>query len=894
MTVRQWLSRWRGRGMSSDVCEEIRAHVDERMDDLMEAGMPEMEARRRARIELGNATRAVEDSRQVWRSRMWEDFRRDLLWARRGLRARRGRALLSMTLLALALAANVVTFAVTDSLALDRMPYPNAARIVTIQHVKKWGPDSFLAPQELDQWRRRSDLFAAVHGFFTGTTFLLGRETAEQLDMASVTPGLIEALGVKPRWGRPLMPEDSRRADEQTVLISERLARRYFGSPSESVGGILQTAARPLRIVGVMPGSFAFPNGRFEIWRALDPRGELARGYAGTSSVALLRMGVSVSAASRAVRSRGPALGSAGGDATPQEMQISALDGAVGPEQSTRMLMALSGAALMLLLTACVNVFGLELAGILARTRTLAIQSALGATRQTLVRVIVLEGVCLIALSALAAWGVTVAALSAIGTALPKWLQSSSANRIDLDLRAVGYMLLVTGAAWVLSTLPAALYASRLDLAGPLKLDDRTTAASHVGQSIRRVVTVAQVALATLLVIIGGLYARTYVRLLAVEKGFDSSNLASVSMALPGSFYPADDGVRELSARLTDRLRRLPDVVAATVGPPPPSSGNSPNAGVTIAVDGGPPDRSPIGFSATAVGPEYFAVLGVPLRSGRWLVPGEPPASVLVSESFARRYWTDGDAAGHTFAPFRGAQPWSTPHVFRVVGVFGDYRTGDRAVPTPADAAFHVFTARQPPPPPVPRSGPANRNGIDGGGFYRFIDIVVRLRSRAAAPAVLAAARSVDPRLEMTLEFVDDRYADRHAETLLATRVVGAFGFGAFAIAMAGVYGVMSLLVLGRRREIGIRMALGADRRRIGRLVLGTSFRLVALGLLAGLGLAWMASRLIASQLFDTSPTDPATYGVVALVILVTAVLATWQPARRAARVDPVQTLKSE
>lgn len=887
------MSRWdrllRSRRVTGEVRDEIRAHLDERVDDLVDAGVPEAEAYRRARLELGNAARAIEDSRGVWASRLVDQLARDLHGTWRGLRARRGRALLSIALLAIALAANTIVFAVADSLVFDRVPYPNAGRLVTIAHVTQYGSDPFLSASMLDAWRAQKDLFESVESYVGGWTFLLGGDHAEQLDMASITPGLLDTLGVHPRWGRSLTVDDAKPTDEQVVLIGEALARRRFGTPDRALGQRVETSAQPFRIVGVMPANFAFPTGRIEIWRALEPAGPLVRGYGGAShSIALARRELTADVLREQVAQRGAAVDAAAGYSKTRGTVAEDLEESRSVETQRRLLVILLGASSCLLLTAGLNVLGLELTRLIERTRTLAIQSALGAGRHVLIRVAVWESIALAGVSAALAWALAVAGISILQRILPEWLRRASANPIDLDVRAFVMMAIVATASWVIGFLPAVRHVSRTSLTDALKQDSRIAASSKAATNVRRAVTVAQIGLASALTIVGALYIHTYARLLGLDKGFDSSNLVSISAALPGRFYPSDVAVADLEGRLISRLRGMSPVMAVTTGPAPPSSGNSPSGDVTIGVDGQPPAGSPINFAVTRVPPEYLHVLRVPLRAGRWFAGDEPLTSIMIGESFARRYWPNGDAIGHTFREYSGTRSAGRPE-YRIVGVFGDYRTSPRDLPSTTDRTFFAFTPPRPPAPPDKTFAT-----FDTGGFYRGFGLVIRLNSRVSATAVLAAARAVDRRLSMDLDFVDDLYAQQHAETLLATRVVGLFGIGAFVMAMAGLYGVMAFLVAGRTREIGIRMALGADRARIGRFVMGSSLRLVFAGAALGIVAASLVSRAIASQLFGVTPTDPATYVTVAIVTIATASLATWQPARRAARVDPVQTLRAE
>jgi putative ABC transport system permease protein len=411
-----------------------------------------------------------------------------------------------------------------------------------------------------------------------------------------------------------------------------------------------------------------------------------------------------------------------------------------------------------------------------------------------------------------------------------------------------------------------------------------------MGGRLRRAVTIAQVAIAVMLVVVGGLYVRTYERLLVQPKGFDSANLASLSVALPNRFYPSYADRVALSDTLVARLRTLPFVVDAVAGSAPPSIGDTPSGGVTVGVDGHPGDGGPDRVAVTPIDPRYFSVLRVPLKSGRWLSRDDDEADTVIPESFARRFWPAGDAVGHTFQVFQrnGRKLWNRPD-YRIVGVFQDYRTADRE--TAAPTLLQAFTARRPPKPQPPGTP---RSTIDDGGSFGIADIVVRLDPASSAESVLAAVRPIDPRLVMTLDFVDGLYVDRHRATLFVARLVGVFAIGALLIALIGVYGVMSFLVATRTKEIGIRMALGADGRRIGRFVMQASLALVLTGAAIGLAGALALSRVIASQLFNVSPTDPATYVSVVGAVVGTALLATWRPMRRASRINPAETLRSE
>ena len=811
------------------------------------------------------------------------DLGSELKWAWRGVRARGWRAVLIVALLAVALSANALMFAVSDSLVFNRLPFRDADRIVEIQAPP--GPDgptsSTIPASVLDLWRQQTDLFSGVHAYLTKTIFVVGDGQAELVPTADITPGLIEMLGVSPRWGRSIAAGEEIDTSLQVVLISHALATKRFGTPDRAVGQRIETTADPLFVAGVMPATFSFPTRRIEIWRALDPRGPLTRNFGGVFSIARIAPGMSLATLQAAMAQRSEAIGVAAGQKPGYVGVPVAFDGS-GPGEAT-MFYLLLGAALCLLLTACANVASLELAAALGRARTYAVQLAIGASRATLGRVALAEGLGLIGLAFGVALGLTALGLEALTAYLPQRMQNFTANPIDFDGRLVAWMVAGAALTWILVSLPTVLYAARPRLLDLLKAEDRSSAASRSGAFVRRALTVAEVAIALLLVTGGTLYARSYQSLLAVDKGFDSRNLAQIGFTIPAQYYSGHGDMPALAAETIARVTAVPGVLNATRASAPPSTGNSPGE-FKIAIDGQPPTNERISLGTSMVDAAYQTVIGLPLRRGRWLRSDDPATNVVIPEAFARRFWPSEDPVGHRLQ-LRPESPW-----LEVVGVVGDMRTGSPKYARFYESRYYLYALLQPPPPPPPPKPGAPPRAT--GGSWRFLNITLRMDSPERAESVLAAARAIDRRVRVELDLVDDSYAEQHAETLLAARVVGAFAATAFIVAMVGVYGVMAFLVAGRTREIGIRMALGADGRDISRLVLRSSIMMVAIGAATGVAGALVASQWTGSQFYGVTPTSPWLYVTVSMAIIATAGFATWQPARAAARIDPAVTLK--
>jgi putative ABC transport system permease protein len=808
----------------------------------------------------------------------------DVRFAWRNLKSRGWRPVLAIVLIATAVAANTVMFAVTDSLVFQRAAYRGTDRLVEFQSRDTRSGQTFgssMSPATFEAWQQQRDLFEAVEGHLSKVIFLTGSGGEPELvPAADVTSGLTDLLGVRPRWGRPFVEGDQRSAGAHTVLIAESLARERFGDAARAVGQTLHTTAEPLLIAGVMPADFRYPDGSQRIWRALDPHGPLAFGYS-LSAIARLAPGLSFETASAIVERRGAEIDRATGaraGRTTTAGRLRMLEPVA--DQRTLLLMLLT-AALCLLLIACANVASLELAGAMTRARTYAIQLAVGASRASLVRTSLIEGALLVAAALGLATVMANAASTLAVTAIPPAL-ANSANPIDVDARAMLFMVAIAGATWLLASLPVVAFAARTNLLAVLKLEGSSVAASRGGARFRRTLTTIQVAVAVVLLAGSVLYVRSYRALLRLDKGFDSAGIVAISLTIPPQSYGTDAERRATIQTILDRVRARPGVVAAFEGAPPPSVGDSPTFSKQIEIDDRPPHENDLLFPRLSVEPDYFTVLGIPLLAGRMFQPGDPPNNVIISQALAARLWPNDNAVGHRF---RGSpsMPWN--HVIGVVGhvrMLQDGTSGPRRY-------YQLYAMRQLPR-AEPQAGPGPRRFAVRA--FGFMTITARVDSRARAGDLYKTVRSVDPRNILKVEFVDDQYARQFADRLLASRIVTGFGALAFIVSAAGIYGLMAFLVASRSRELGIRVALGADAHDIRTLVFGSSVRLVASGVVIGVLATLGAARWMRSQLFAIEPTDPATLIGVALVVLATAVLATWHPARQAARVDPRELLK--
>jgi putative ABC transport system permease protein len=805
---------------------------------------------------------------------------RDVRWAWRGIRLRGWTAVLSVTLMAVAMAAGTLVFASADALIFNRIPYPEPDQLV--------GLAQGVTGKSFAEYRAQSDIFSSAAGRQPSATFLNSEAEPQQVDVEFVTPGLFETLGVLPRWGRPLVESDRSSTDPTFAVIEAELAREHFGSPASAVGQVLETSERRLTVVGVMPPGFRFPNGRVKIWRALDYE-RLNRMFPGMGFTARLAPGVSIESAATTLTTRLPHL------VRKDKTSIELVPQTFGASIATRdtMLKVLLGAALCLLLAACANVVGLELAGAVRRAHVFSIQTALGATRGVLIRTGLLEGALLVITAFTAAAALAFFGASAITSVMPEAVALGGINPVDVDRRA---LLVLAGTAvvvWLAASLPIVLRASRPDVLRVLKTDDRGATSSRAGLWMRRGITVSQVALAVILLLGGLLYMRSYSALVNVDTGLDTNGVYSLSLTSPNRDYTSA-AHKLLLTKLTERLRTQPGVrsTATIAGAVPPGNGFSMAAAFTLA-DGR--ETGDVGsLTAYDVEGDYFPTVGLTPIRGRLPATGDDPSMVVVTDTLARRLWNDINVIGHTFN-------WTNvPTTFTVIGVVPHVRTDRDDLGGPSSEAFTMFRlpttpVAQPQPGPVPPPDAAPIVNAPSGRLpYRIGTVLVRADNNLSANAVLALARAVDPGARYRVRALAEVFALRHAEARMATAIISSFAVVAFVIAIAGVFGVMTFLVNNRTREIGIRMALGAEGADVRRMVLGSSLRLIVTGVIVGAAAAALAGRWLESQLFGVTSTDPLTYTTVIATVLATAVAATWHPASRAARVDPAITLRGE
>lgn len=801
----------------------------------------------------------------------------DVRQAIRSLHATPIHTAIAISTLALGIGANAGLFSVLDSLLFRPVPFAQADRLVELYNFSIKGGVQFpgYSRDLLYQWHQQTDLFDRVEAYDTDFAVFDGIDGAEIVDMAVVTPGLFPMLGVAPLQGRVFTEGDGRDGSDQRVLISERVWRERFGARADLVGSTLRINGRLHDVIGIMPSSFLFPYRGTEMWTPRDPATMAAR----TTMLPLARLaeGVTVAAATTEVRARGERLqiASGGGAGVTAALTVRTQRDA----RQTRLLQVLGAGVAFLLLIVCANLANLSLSKALSRVRDVAVRSALGASRGDLIREAAAEHMVLGVAGAVLGLGVASMVVTVANQILPPALTANSLNPIDLDGRTLAVAVLAGILTPLLFGLPSAILGSRVDVTTALTQQSRSMTGSRSASRWRNVLVVSEVTLAMVLLVGAALMGRSVHALVSVDRGFDTEGLVRLRVGLPADRY-ADPPLRDtFSEDLIDAVRRLPNVSAATAGHVPPSPSGASYG--TIEFGHSTQTAEDVTVPSYRVWPDYFDRIGLRLIEGRPFETNESVDSVIVSESFARKFWPNGTPIGGTFR-FTGSPRWKT-----IVGVSTEVRQMDT---DDVDGAFEWFVPLRTPP-----GAPAQRRNasvaiIEQRNFVaRAGDTVPTL------DAMKRAVRQLDPSVIILHAFsgtVEDAFTDAVAQPRLVLTVLAILAGLGLLLAAAGLYGVLSYLVTLRMREFGVRLALGARPESVFRLIVRYGVALTGVGLLVGGVAAVFLVRLMQSVLYEVEPSDPFALSAVALVLVATAVAACWRPARRAMRVDPVSLLR--
>jgi putative ABC transport system permease protein len=854
--------------------DEMRFHLEMEVEDRVRGGMSREEAERTAMRDFGAVDRFKDEVRDASGVGWLEEFRQDVRFSLRTLRKNPAFAALAVLTLALGIGANTAVFSVVNSTLLQPLPYPEPDRLVTVWELNERGQEISVAGPNFQDWRDLSGSFEAIAAYvnpeFSGLSTVLGADGAVRTRAHGVTREFFAVLRVQPSLGRAFTAEETRPGGPAAALVSHSFWQSHLSADPGVLGRGLDVMGETHEIVGVMPPGFHYPGGT-EIWTSLD-RGGLGGSRTSHNWLAIgrLRDGVTLDAARREMDRLMDALRAQHGtEMSAVGTRLTRLqDELVG--ELRRPLLLLLGAAALVLLIACTNLASALLARGAAREREVAVRASLGAGRLRLVRQLLTESMVLAGLGALAGLAVAALALRALLSLAPAGLAPLA--QAQLDGWALAFALVVAVITALLFGLLPALRLSEAELAGTLRAGTR----GSTGGSRRAwgVLVGSQVALAFLLLIGSGLLIRSFREVLAVDTGFDAARVLTVEISLPGSRYASDPAIAAVHQRVLTELGRLPGVEAAGIIQHLPFGGQSYSGGFEI--EGRGPGEAYASYRVA--GGDYFPAMGIPLVRGRLFEPGDDAGAgdvAVINQALAERVWPGEDPVGRRIRNLAN-DSWIYPDRWiTIVGVVGNVRHGGLLAGWPGEVYVHYLQR------------PA-----------RIQEAVVTLRASVPPATLIGPARerirAVDPDVPAEFATMGARVSGTVADRRFTMLTLGAFALVALLLSAVGIYGVVSHAVARRTREIGIRLALGAEPRAVRALVQRNAMRTAAAGAVLGVLGALLLTRMLRGLLYGVSPTDPLTFGAVVLVLGAVAWLASYLPARRTTRIDPMITMRAE
>jgi putative ABC transport system permease protein len=791
----------------------------------------------------------------------------DVRYAARSLRKSPGFTLVAAITLALGVGANAAIFSVINTVMLRPLPFANPDSLVRVweSNIERDRPTFAVSHPNFLDWRSQARSFqslaATTNAGFTWTS----TADAEVVQGLNATATFLRTLQITPALGRNFLDEEDRPGgNTRVVIVSDGFWRRALGSDPNAVGRSLTLNGLPYTVIGVLPPSFQWGNNT-EMLSPLAPDPARNRSDHRLSVIGRLADGASIEQA----RSELTTIAASLEQQFPESnkgwgiVTRSFYDWLV-PESTRRSLLILLGAVGLVLLIACGNVVNLLLARGASRQKELSIRAAMGASRSRVARQMLFESALIALVAAALGIGITFAAMQLLIALGP-----ASVPRLDelsIDLRVAGFAIGVALSTMLVFGLLPAIQAAHHDPQDALRADSRGSTSGAGRRRVRSALTIAEVALSVALLIGAGLLIRSFSRLQQVDPGFSQSGLMTARVGLPNTVYPTAAAKRAFFDRFVTDLRGRPGIEAAAISSGPPLAGDFTAGDVRL------PSQTNEEASSAAwrlAGPGYFAALGIPLRGREFSLQDaiDGPPVAIISAAIAAKYFPNEDPLGRALVmrSFR-----EQPHT--IIGVAGDVKTFG----LDADAGMVFY-------------GSATQ-------YASWNPMSLVWRSRApSVDTVRASARSIDPSVPLSSissmeSLLDDSFGPRRFNLYVLTAFAGV----ALALAAIGLFGVMAYLVSQRTREIGVRLALGATRGEVFRLILGRGLTLASVGAVIGIGAALWLTRVMETLLFSVSRTDPVTFIVVPVTLIAVAALACYLPARRAMRVDPVVALRSD
>jgi putative ABC transport system permease protein len=854
----------------SDFDDEVDTHISMLTERLVRRGMPFEDARHEALRQFGNRTVLKEirnDMRTfVWLETLWQDLR----YGVRVLRKNKGFAAVAAITLALGIGANTAIFSVVNAAVLRPLPYPHPQRLAILWgNVKRARVERRGAsyPDYLD-WHDQTQSFETMAAFTDNKFALTGIDTPERISGEYVSQPYFSLLGMQPALGRTFSPAEDRVPQRDAVVVlSDGAWKHRFGGDPNIVGRTIQLDGHPYTVIGIAPPGFSGLTDQAELWVPFVMSGSAEdlgeRGTRGFEVLARLRGGVSFARAQADMDALSLRLARAyPGTNEARGVEISPLEREILGDMRQPLLILLAAVGFVLLI-ACTNVANLLLARSEARQREIAMRIALGASRRRVLRQLLAESAVLVTLGCLA--GLILAHFCARALMAASPVTFPSYVHPSLDPAVTLFTVLICCSVGLVLGLAPATHVRTAGVHDALKQSSGRSAGSDGGRRFRNALVVAEIAFSMLLLIGAGLLIRSLDRLATLDPGYDPSHLLTLRVTLP-SLLPAGELLR--------RVSQLPSVQAASISTDVPLGGDS---AVFYTAEGQPAMNAQTMPRAYfhRVSPDFFKTLRTPFIVGRAFTEDEVHHNadvVIVTESLVKRFWSGRHPIGKRIKVGRlnSPRPWLT-----IVGVVHDlkYRRWPHN-PTADPDLFQVFDERS-----------------------RDFSVLVRtsLDPSAMALAVRNTLRQIEPSILIyDSATMEEFIAHETAGPRFTGWLMAIFAGIALTLAVIGIYGVVSYSVSRRTREIGVRIALGANRPQVLRMVVGSGMGLVLIGLLLGTGAALALTRLIGTLLYGVTPSDPLTYGAAALTLAIAALMACLMPALRAARIDPAVTLRNE
>jgi putative ABC transport system permease protein len=860
---------FRRNSMEADLDAELRAHVEQQAEKYVQSGMSPQEAARRARLEFGGVEQVKEECRDSWGVRLINELVQDLRYGLRQLRRNPGFTAVAVITLAIGIGATGAIFTVFNAVLLRPLPYSHPSRLVYISENlgPKYGVSPYMSYKEFAALRDQNRTLSSIADYMFSFANLAGEGKSQHVIYGLASASFFSLLHVHPLLGRLFLPQEDHRGGPLATILTHGLWVNSFRSDPHIVGKSITLEGKSYTVVGVLPPGFAVPEQYpvdYELWVPLANGGGPSGSLQPVKTIGRLKPGVSLASANSELNT---ILQSTLRKGLKLSIALSNWQNEI-VSKSRRLLMLFMGAVGILLLIACVNVANLMLARSAYRQKEMAVRLAVGAGKPRIIRQLLTESMLL----AFAGGGMGLA-LAGVGKKLLILLISRnlpSLEPIRFDWRVFGFAAGATVLTGILFGIVPAVQTSKVPLDETLKEATRNTSEMRSQRSLRSVLVIAETALAMVLLIGAGLFFKGFLAERGIDMGFKSSNILCMTVDLTPSQYPNPNAQSAFFQQVIDRIKGLPGVRSVAGDSFPPLGNRRMTVrGARLDLNGKVTDISDAG--SEFVTPDYFRTMGLPLGQGRFFTDADREGSLsvaIVNQAFAHVYCPEKGCLGA-----RIESGVRNKELLMIVGVVGNARLRPEMKPFPEIYLPYLQAAKP------------------------YMTILTRTAGNPLhwASAVRSQVSAVDqnqpPYDIATLDELRARFiAPRRVNMLL----LGSFALLGLVLAAVGIYGVVSYSVSRRTHEVGIRMALGAERRDVLKLVISQGIKLALIGLGIGIAGALALTRFLSSLLYGVTPTDPITFIAVSLILIAVALVACYIPARRAAKVDPMVALRYE